>query len=94
MTPERQAPRQIELRLERDGSKLSGVLTARSGAVRGALQLKDVRYANGTLRFVLESGGYPQHFRGHFEGATIAGTIHDNSEKGPATGRFELRFSR
>jgi hypothetical protein len=86
--------RSIRVRLYRQNSRLAGALTTRSGAVSGELPLRSLSFDGQTLRFILDAGGYPRHFRGTFEGSTIEGTIHAEGGTKTAIGSFSLRYTQ
>ncbi len=84
----------ITLRVTRDGGKLSGGLTTRSGKLGAEVPLKEVAYDRGTstLRFVLVVGGSPQYFSGTLQGDTIEGTIRASANAKDATGQFSVKY--
>jgi hypothetical protein len=86
--------RAVEVRFREGRSGLSGTLTTRAGGIAGEMPLRRIRYEGGTLRFVLDWGGLPRHFRGSFQGARIAGTLHASATSQDVLGRVELRYSR
>jgi len=86
--------RAVEVRFTQGRSGVSGTLTTRAGGIAGEMPLRGIRYEGGTLRFVLDWGGLPRHFRGTFEGARIEGTLHASASSRDVLGRVELRYSR
>ena len=86
--------RAVEVRFTQGRSGPGGTLITRAGGITGELPLRSIRYEGGTLRFVLDWGGLPRHFRGTFEGARIEGTLHASASSRDELGRLELRYSR
>jgi hypothetical protein len=84
------APRRIAVELRLDGTRLSGSLTTRSGAVAMGVPLKDLRYEKGRLWFVIATAGATHEWTGAVVGASIDGTIREGTRE---AGTFSLRYA-
>lgn len=84
--------RQIQVRLKFEGSKLTGTLAARAGAVEMNTPLRDLVYDKGSLRFVVDLSGSPRVFAGGLERETITGDIQRPSGDKTPIGHFSLKY--
>lgn len=83
--------RPLDLRLSLQAGRLQGTLFTRAGKVSGEMPLRQITYRDGTIRFLVDSGGVPRLFRGTFSGDAITGTLMDPGGSQPL-GRFSLRY--
>ena len=85
--------RPMQLHLRADGTRLSGAVTSRAGAVGMEIPVLDVAYDKGVLTFRTTSGAAARRYRATLEGATLSGTVHAVDSKQPVVGKFTLRYT-
>jgi hypothetical protein len=85
--------RPMQLRLSAAGTRLTGAVTSRAGAVGMEIPVLDVAYDRGVLTFRTTSGAFARRFRATLQGATLAGTVHSGDAKESVIGRFTLRYT-
>ncbi|HEY7512345.1 MAG TPA: IPT/TIG domain-containing protein [Vicinamibacteria bacterium] len=85
--------RPLQLRLSANGTRLSGAVTSRAGAVGMEIPVLDVSYDKGVLTFRTTSGAAARRYRATLQGATLAGTVHTADAKDAVVGRFTLRYT-
>jgi hypothetical protein len=85
--------RPMQLSLRADGTRLSGAVTSRAGAVGMEIPVLDVAYDKGVLTFRTTSGAAARRYRATLEGATLTGTVHAVDPRQPVVGRFTLRYT-
>jgi hypothetical protein len=83
--------RMLALQLRQEGSRLSGSLTTRMGALAVDIPLQQLAYDKGILKFVASVGGANKQFQGKVEGANLAGEIKDATGR-QTIGRFSVRY--
>ncbi len=85
--------RDLQVRLQTQGSRLAGTLSSTAGSVTVDSPLRDVAYEKGTLRFRADVAGSSRVFSGSVETDTIRGTIQRGSgAKSASSGSFSLKY--
>jgi FHA domain/IPT/TIG domain len=85
--------RDIQVRLQTQGSRLAGTLSSTAGSVTLDSPLREVAYDKGALRFRADIAGAPCLFSGSVETDSIRGTVQRGSgAKAASRGSFSLKF--
>ncbi len=91
MWEEGQGDKRVAIRLELEGSRLTGSLTTRAGKVGADIPLENVSFDRGQLRFSVAIGGVTRQFQGQVQGGTVTGEI--AAQGAGSKGRFTLKYS-
>ena len=86
--------RPLKLRLFMAGPRLAGIVTMGAGKLTVEAPLRDLQYADGSLRFTLPVGAAPLHFQGTVRDETLDGLIQAGPTTRDARGFFSLRYSQ
>ena len=85
------APQHIDVRIARQGARLTGTVQIQKGAIVVKSPLTDVSFQGGILRFTMAVGATNRLCEGKLQGDTITGAVKKSS--GQETGTFSLRFA-
>jgi hypothetical protein len=85
--------RSIQMRIQTEGSRLTGTMIVSKGGLAIREPLSDVSYENGQLRLTVRVGGETRQLSGALQGDQLTGSIHARSASGEKVGDFTLRFT-